>query len=293
MSVPVNRIIPDIDSMSEVRRILREVSDEGRLAVFGRLSPSADALEKLDREIEKVADTGHDLSLIMIDLNGQSGVSFCSDRVMCYQSTIKAIYVGSLLDERPEVFSKHQEEIRKTIELSENDTYKFLRDTYGNEPLIRWCRDCGIDESFTDRHYPRDRTAKELCILWTRMFAYLESGKAPKELKAYLSNSACSSARDVLSDRCFVQSKAGWENGLPEDIAYSEGLIYPAYLTDKDPSNDECAINDSGIIYSESGPYLFVIFSDIPYGIYRSGTPENPLNGITESLYELHRNMTE
>ena len=210
---------------------------------------------------------------------------------MCYQSTIKAIYIGSLLDERPEVFMEHQEAIRKTIELSDNDTYKYLRDRYGDGSLIKWCRDCGIDDAFADRHYPRDRCAKELCILWTRMYVYLESGKAPQELKAYLSRSACSSARETLSDRCFVQSKAGWENGLSEDTIYSKDLVYPDCLTDKDPSNDECAINDSGIIYTQKGAYLFVIFSDIPYGIYQNGTPPNPLNGITEALYRFQQGL--
>ena len=281
-----------IDSMTEIRSILRQVSDKGRLTVFGNVTPSEGVIVRLQNEIDTIIETGHDISLIMIDLKTKSGVSYCPDRIMCYQSTIKAIYIGSLLDEKPDLFTKHQEEIRKTIELSDNDTYKFLRDTYGNEPLIRWCRDCGIDDAFADRHYPRNRSAKELCILWTRMYAYLESGKAPRELKTYFSHSACSSAREVLSDRCFVQSKAGWENGLPEDTLYTENLVYPAHLTDKDPSNDECAINDSGIIDTQKGPYLFVVFSDIPYGVYKNGTPPNPLSGVTESLYELQQSLS-
>ena len=280
-----------IDSMTEIRSILRQLSDEGQLTVFGNAASSDAAVTRLQSEIDAIIEMGHDLSLIMIDLKTKSGVSFDSERIMCYQSTIKAIYVGSLLDDKPEAFTEHQEVIRKTIELSDNDTYKYLRDKYGDEPLIKWCRDCGIDDGFADKHYPRNRCAKELCILWTRMFTYLESGKASKELKSYLSNSACSSARETLSSRCFVQSKAGWENGLSEDAFYSEDLVYPDHLTDKDPSNDECAINDSGVIHTQKGPYLFVIFSDIPYGIYRNGTPSNPLNGITEALYRFQQSL--
>jgi hypothetical protein len=280
-----------IDSLNEVRNSLRKVSDRDRLLFFGRSSPSDDAAHRLRKEIKNITTTGHDVSLILYDFVTQSGVSYCSDRIMCYQSTIKAIYVGALLEMRPELFAEHREEIHLTIEYSNNDTYKKLRDTYGDEALLVWCNDCGIDASFLDRYYPR-RSAKELCILWTRMYAYLESGNAPVELKEWLSRSACSSAKDVLSDRCLIQTKAGWENGLSEDTPYSKDLIYPSELTDKDPYNDECAINDSGIIYTQNGPYLFVIFSDLPYGIYQNYTPENPLNGLTEALYDLRQSFT-
>ena len=280
-----------IDSLSHIRSILRGISDEGKLMFFGHACPSETAAGRLRREISAIAQTGHKLSLIMIGLNNGSGVSYRSQEIMCYQSTIKAIYIGSLLDERPELFEKEQEMIRKTIELSDNETYAYLRDTYGNEPLIKWCRDCEIDDEFTYSLYPRDRNAIQLCILWTKMYAFLESDKAPSELKTYLSHSACSSASEVLSDKCFVQSKAGWENGLPDFVSYSADIVYPLHLTDKDPSNDECAINDSGIIYSENGPYLFVIFSDLPYGFYVNNTPENPLNGITEALYEVYQSF--
>ena len=280
-----------IDALPHIQAILRDISNDEKLTLFDHASASESAVNTLEKEISAIISTGHKISLIMIGLKDGSGISYRSQEIMCYQSTIKAIYVGSLLDERPELFEKHKEEIRKTIELSDNDTYAYLRDLYGNEPLLRWCKDCNIDEGFVRTYYTRDRSAKELCILWTRMYAFLESEKAPTELKTYLSHSACSSASEVLSDRCFVQSKAGWENGLPDHAAYSKDMTYPDHLTDKDPSNDECAINDSGVIYTENGPYLFVIFSDLPYGVYAGNAPKNPLNGITEALYEIYQSF--
>ncbi len=279
------------DFLKAVQRDLREVSDKDRLMFFGRYDPSEAVALRLRKELEQITGTGHDVSLILYDLPTQSGVSCCSDRIMCYQSTVKAIYIGALLEARPELFIRHREEIHQTIEYSNNDTYKHLRESYGDEALLQWCRECAIDEGFADRLYPR-RSAKELCILWTRMYAYLESGNAPEDLKSWLSHSACSSAKEVLSGRCLIQTKAGWENGLAEDTPYADDLVYPSELTDKDPYNDECAINDSGIVYTQNGPYLFVIFSDLPYGIYRDYMPENPLNGITEALYELQQSYT-
>ena len=118
-----------IDSLSRIRSILRGISDEGKLMFFGHACPSETAAGRLRREISAIAQTGHKLSLIMIGLNNGSGVSYRSQEIMCYQSTIKAIYIGSLLDERPELFEKEQEMIRKTIELSDNETYAYYEES--------------------------------------------------------------------------------------------------------------------------------------------------------------------
>ena len=80
-----------------------------------------------------------------------------------------------------------------------------------------------------------------------------------------------------------MQSKAGWENGIGDDSTdYEYAAVPPRYL-DGDPLNDECATNDSGIIYSDRGPYLFVIYSDYPW----PWSGSNRLYGLTEALYKI------
>ena len=57
--------------------------------------------------------------------------------------------------------------------------------------------------------------------------------------------------------------------------------MIPARFVDGDQMNDEVATNDTGIVYTENGPYLFVIYSDYPYPF---GQP-NQLYGLAEALY--------
>ena len=97
--------------------------------------------------------------------------------------------------------------------------------------------------------------------------------------------SAESATKEWLAGRLPVQTKAGWECGIDEDTeVFSLGMI-PARFVDGDPMNDEVATNDTGIVYTENGPYLFVIYSDYPYPF---GKP-NQLYGLAEALYEAQR----
>ena len=84
-----------------------------------------------------------------------------------------------------------------------------------------------------------------------------------------------------------MQTKAGWENGLGDDVEDYEHAVIPARFTDGDPTNDECATNDTGVVYADHGPYLFAVYSDYPCPYL---TP-NRLYGMTEALYEIHASL--
>ena len=90
-----------------------------------------------------------------------------------------------------------------------------------------------------------------------------------------------SAAKERLGNRCPVQTKAGWENGVGDDTEDYEKAVIPARYTDGDPMNDECATNDTGVVYAESGPYLFVLYSDYPC----PWSGPNRLYGLTEAIY--------
>ena len=98
----------------------------------------------------------------------------------------------------------------------------------------------------------------------------------------YFEHSALSAARERLGGRCRVQTKAGWENGVGDDVTDFAHAVIPKRFTDGDPLNDECATNDSGIVYAANGPYLFVIYSDYPC----PWTGGNRLAGLTDALYD-------
>ena len=71
-------------------------------------------------------------------------------------------------------------------------------------------------------------------------------------------------------------------SGVGGDVTDYSRVVIPPRFTDGDPLNDECATNDSGIVYAENGPYLFVIYSDYPC----PWTGGNRLIGLTDALYE-------
>ena len=108
---------------------------ENGLIIFGEKSPAPEALRRLDGEIQKILDDGHRVSMIAVHLASRSGVAFRPDAVMCTQSTVKAIYVGALLESFPGALAEQRERIRETIVLSSNEAYESLRDLYGTEVI--------------------------------------------------------------------------------------------------------------------------------------------------------------
>ena len=44
--------------------------------------------------------------------------------------------------------------------------------------------------------------------------------------------------------------------------------------------------------YSDRGPYIFVIYTDHPFGVFKDYVTENPLYELTERLYEVQCSLT-
>ena len=66
-------------------------------------------------------------------------------------------------------------------------------------------------------------------------------------------------------------------------------------FSEKTPSNealDNLYQNDTGIVYSDHGPYIFVIYTDQPFGVFKDYATENPLYDLTERLYEVQCSLT-
>ena len=273
-----------IAAMPRVRALIDGIPKDDALTCFGKFIPSAEALGRLDAEIQKILDDHHKVSLVMVDLSAQSGVAFHSTVPMCTQSTVKAIYVGSLLTAHPQAFGENGQYIRDTVVLSSNEAYESLREIYGKAPIQAWCRETGVDETFADLPYPRDKNARDMLKLWTRLYCFLNDGSDAANAGRYFADSAMSAAKNCFRGRFPVQTKAGWENGIGDDVEDYEHAVIPARFTDGDPLNDECATNDTGVVYAEKGPYLFVIYSDYPCPY---STP-NHLYGLTEALHTVY-----
>ena len=73
---------------------------------------------------------------------------------------------------------------------------------------------------------------------------------------------------------------------------YDPDAVIPDQYIDGDPTNNECAINDTGIVFSDHGPYIFVIYTDQPFCVFKDYATENSLYDLTERLYEVQCSLT-
>ena len=282
-----------VDRVPIVMQKLDGLRDRRGYASFGTARPSPAAQRRLMREIRKLEKGGHKVSLAMADLAHMSGLGYRSELTMCTQSTIKAVYCGALLDMHPGAFQENGQYIHDAVVYSENEPYHLLRAIYGDAPMLRWCREAGVRDSYAHSLYPRDGNAREMLKLWGRLYRFLNGGQDRNRYGACLADTSASAARKQLGGRFAVQSKAGWEMGLDESRNYDPHAEIPPEYRDGDPSNDECAINDTGIVYTDAGPYLFAVFTDHPFGIFRDYATPNPLYGLTEAILGAQQSLGE
>lgn len=219
--------------------------------------------ELLKNEIQRLECEGVKLSFVVTDLLGSEILSYNKEWRFCSQSTIKAPFVCSLLENRPELFDVHRGLIKEIVTLSSNSAYEELFEKYGNDYLLGWCEKVGIPPKTCERIYPRNITVCEMAKLWTIMYDYL-SNRASKELVSWFYGTRYSAIFSTLGHKYLTWTKAGWENGIDDGDEIGSTKIPPACYTDGDPLNDETATNDTGIVFSDKGPYILAIFTNIP-----------------------------
>ena len=270
-----------IPAMPKIRALIDSIREDAELICFGTSEPPEEALKVLEDEIRKLSTDNHKVSLLMADLMTRSGVSCRSSLKMCTQSTVKAIYVGALIESRQEALAENGQYMHDAIVYSDNASYENLRKIYGIQPIKKWCEEAGVDTAFAEQLYPRTYTARDMFKMWTRLYSFLNGDADKTNFAAYYADSIASATAKQLSDP--VQTKAGWENGLGDYREFSVSDI-PIQYRDGDPENDECAINDTGIVYTQNGPYIFVIYTDHPYAILHGKEMPNPLNDLVKAL---------
>ncbi len=279
----------NISDMDRVCYLAGKLSGSG-LVTKGENELPSEAVGAVEAAVDSIEAAGHRVSFIMIDPALMSGAAYDAGSEYCVQSVIKSVYIGALADAEPDAVYDSGELIRDAVAYSLNDAYQELRDTYGCEHLRRWCEQAGISGDIADTDYPV-MTPAEMIKLWGRLYTFFGTD-AGAELSQVYQNTIGSAAGQLYGGSIKVLSKAGWECGADDDaVSYDPDEPVPEYLTDGDPYNDECAANDAGIVYAPSGTYLYVIFSDIPFGVFEENTPDNPLTELTAALYRLHEEM--
>ena len=114
--------------------------------------------------------------------------------------------------------------------------------------------------------------------LWLYSYEVLNGTEIGEEI-AYLLENVYYSAIGDLRDRYTTQSKAGWIAAYEEPAETEEGEEETNVILRYYSSS-----NDAGIIYSDKGPYVMVILSDIPSSLER-------ITPLVNVLDEVHQEM--
>jgi len=240
------------------------------------------ALALLKGEMSKFDDEGISYSFIATKIDGTKLFSYNEDWIFTSQSTIKAPFVCSLLDSRPELFLENYQAIKEIITISSNEYYEALREKYGTEYLKKWMDKAGLDEKLLKWVYPRNIRVSDLAAFWPLMYDFLTT-KAPKELVDWFYGTMYSAIYNKLGSKYKTWTKAGWENGIGDGNDITDQQPDPCY-TDGNPENDEVATNDSGIICTKNGPYIMVIFTNVPTNPPKLENLVGAINNLAEKL---------
>ena len=277
--------------MSAALAALNSIGGDSVPTAFGTAKPSQEALDAVTEQVSALTSEGHRVSFVLLDLATMSGISCNSSAGMCTQSVIKSVYVGSLAESDPDLFLQRYQDIHDSVAYSLNDAYSSLREDYGSDCLRAWCAETGVSQSIAGSEYPVMSSA-DMLRLWTRLYSFLNSGGAGAQLGKVFQATIGSAGRTLFMGKYNVQSKAGWECGAGSDaVRYDPDAYIPEWLTDGNPFNDECAANDAGIVYTGSGAYIYVIFTDVPFGVFEQNTPSNPIIPLLSSMHNAQCTM--
>ncbi|ERL11450.1 class A beta-lactamase [Coriobacteriaceae bacterium BV3Ac1] len=215
----------------------------------------SEAMGNLADEISLLEKDGYSVGVVLLDIQTERQLTYHADEVFYPASSIKGPYITSLYQQLVETGQVRESALATTasnvLRYSDNTSYAQLRLRYGSEPFEAWLAAAGIDAGAYDTladyatpSYP-NTTPRQLLGMWQQIYRYLEQDSdAANALEYAMSQREVSALDDALEGPELSWSKAGW---------------YPA-----DAGDNYCATVDAGIVWSDQGPYIAVVMSDVP-----------------------------
>ena len=249
---------------------------------------SSSAQKKIESAANAVAQAGGELSVVFVDMNTGAGIAYAPDTEVYGASSFKAPYalyvceqlvekgkaslddvctVGATygLDEPhdPSEAYATRDLISNAITVSDNDSFKVLRNAYDAQGYESWVQSLGVTDALIDpvSYYPV-YCARSSARLWCEMLAYLGTGtKTAQWLEGLLEQTTVSFIRAALEgEDVRVLNKAGWLGGNP---GYN-------------------SVTDAGIIECDGHTYLMCLMSSMSDGI----ETEMLLEQLASALFE-------
>ncbi len=232
------------------------------LTILGDHSLSESTANILQKELLSIYQSGYSVGFLMMDIYTGGGVCYNSDSEYYSASSIKAPFVTSLCRAVTDAIEEEKEDLTEITIRSDNDSYQYLQEKYGEQYLEAFAASVGVSLALTEGGYTW-YTAEDLARLWLGSYSWFETGNEGERVGTWFESPEESAIFPILGSSSITRTKAGW---IADDEEY-------------------CASTDAGIVYSESGPYILVILSDYPAEL------EN-LYGLVEALNEVHNELS-
>lgn len=199
-----------------------------------------ETMAALAEAIALFENKGYDLGFVLVDLNSGAAVSYRAGVEVYSASVIKAPYIFSLLEAGYEPTN----DMYLAGNQSDNDAYKRLRTSYGNEVFADWIDGTGIPYKQSQSRYITT-TPLDLCRMFYKGQELLLGDETYSDwARGTFTDSLNSAAALTLGNDNAVYSKAGWIS--------SSGTYHSSSYTN-------AAIVDDGV-----NPYVIALMSNSP-----------------------------
>ena len=234
---------------------------------------SSDEISDVEGAIAAYHDAGYEVGFVMYDLTTHEGVGYNADQWFFSASTVKAPFVAfasqdmvdggraSLDEEVVEdvildgtgIMSSDdidrydlQTVMANTIVHSDNTGYGLLRERFDQNDFQAWCAAADVDAAAWQGEWYPYYTPRDLAKMWLNVGAYVAEGQGNAPwLADVLQQTELSFLRTALGEGRRVLSKPGYEIDTPW---YDMG-----------------ALNDAGLVVTDTDVYVIAIMSDADY----------------------------
>ncbi|HJA29932.1 MAG TPA: hypothetical protein IAA15_10275 [Candidatus Olsenella pullicola] len=218
--------------------------------------------QRVEDEIEKVHQDGHDLGIVLLDLHTGRGLSYGAGEQRYSASTAKALFCA-MIYERHGTAGGNARLVEGAVVDSSNEDYFALFHHYSEEEFFDWLATSGAPnatEPAQAEHYLWI-SAAETAECWEHIWRWwLTGAEGADELAGLLGRTRHSAMGGLLRQRYDAWCKPGW---------YEEDWLNIA------------ATNDVGVVFSDCGPYVLVVMTDY-------GSDFEPLFPIIDALNACH-----
>lgn len=255
---------------------------------------SAEEAPRLTEAVDRFREADSEVGFVMYDFKTGRGIVGNADRPFFSASTVKAPYAAYVLQDEVEggaaslddmieedvvvdgtgvmAFDDEseyrlQDVVAETIDHSDNTGYALLRERFGEEGFAVWCARVGVESSgWEGMDYPW-YSPRDLAKLWLGVGGYVRGGTpSALWLGDTLQLSDRSFLREALGSGASVMSKPGYE------IASWAGTA--------------SALNDAGVVVSDTGAFVVVIMSDADYDDQYFLDNEDLIVGLAQAVSE-------